>query len=1007
MRRRLTSLGLLAFLGLGTMAFAQVTGTVNDASNLPEADVEVKVKGTDKVTYTDENGNFNIDAKVGDTLVINGKEFKVTSNNLGAVKFTDETKELDEVVVIGFGQVKSIKEVTGSTSTMTSKAIEDVPVASVDKMLQGRVSGVQTGNASGQPGGMASVRVRGISSINGSTNPIWIVDGVRVASGDLTRNNTTGNILASMNPDDIESVTVLKDAVSTAVYGADAGAGVIIVTTKSGRKGAAKFNFSSSIGWNDRAVDTYRGFSADEYKTYLRDQVNNLYNVNYSIQDYVNGNLPGIPANQTTLRANMKNILSSPYSTNWQEETQRKGFQQNVDFNVSGANDRLSYYASANYFKQESVIKNSDYKRLAFTNKIAYQATDKLKLSTDFQMSYSNLKSLPDGGGFANPILSQFFNRPTDPVRNEDGTYYWNPTTGRLSNSQFNPAALLDLNYSKAQTARIFANFKAEYDIWKNIKYTLVFAPEYINIEEDKYYSPLHGDGFTRNGMSNAYVSRYFNFNVQNIVSWNQKYDLHNVGVSLIQEAYKAESKFLSASGQNVGSPNLETLTNFVVPLGYAGSRGISSRWGYAATAHYDYDKLILIDASYRRDILSQFMPGQKEGDFWSAGVGVDVARIGGLKGNNTLSMMKLRASYGKIGNQVSANPYALYSYTSNYNDAAGAGYGGIFNPNLSWETVNPFNIGIDFGFLNDRIKFSAEYFNKKTKDLITSVPLSGSQGMTSYVDNIGSLVNKGFEFSLNADIFRGDRNQFNWNLGFNLSTLDNEITELYGGEVKGSTTIMREGEGVRTFYLRKWAGVDAANGDPLWYLNGKDGATTNDYNKAVQEVQGSFLSNVFGGLNTTLAYQGFSLDLQFTYGFGGKIYDDWASYTFSDGQYSMNYPGYGNVMGDYWTPENTTASNPKPVYGGNKRSNQASTRFLYDSDYIRLSNARLAYTFDSKMLKGTGLGSVQMYVMANNAWTHNFDDRLKFDPETNIAGYTNLSLPVLKTFLLGVNVSF
>ena len=976
---------------------AQVTGVVNDANNFPEMDAEVVVKGTDKVAYTDENGKFDIDAKVGDVLIINGKEFVVTRNDLGVLKSVSENVDLEEVVVVGFGQTKTIQEITGATSTMSSKAIADVPVASVDKMLQGRVSGVQTGNASGQPGGMASVRVRGISSINGVTSPIWIVDGVRVSSGDLTSNNTTANILASMNPDDIESVTVLKDAVSTAVYGADAGAGVIVITTKSGRKGAAKFNFSSSIGWNDRAVDTYRGFTGQEYKDYLNVAVNNYLGTSYTNEQIANG----------AINATFANIFKSPYSTNWQEETMKKGFQQNVDFNVSGANDKLSYYASANYFKQESVIKNSNYKRLAFTNKLTYQATDKLKLATDIQLSYSNMATLPDGGGFANPILSSYFNRPTDPAYNADGSYYWNPSTSRLSNSQFNPVALLDMNYSKAQTARIFANFKAEYDIWKNIKYTLVFAPEYINIEEDKYYNPLHGDGFSRGGMKNDYVNRYFNFNVQNILSWNKKMDVHNLGVSLIQEAYKSDYKGLNASGQTVGSPSLETLSNFVVPLGYGGSRTITSRWGYAATAHYDYDKLFLLDASYRRDILSQFMPGQKAGDFWSVGVGLDVARMGNIKGNGTLSMMKLRASYGKLGNQVSANPYGLYSYTTNYNDFAAAGYSGVINPNLSWETVNPLNVGIDFGFLKDRIKFSAEYFHKTTKDLIYSLPVSGSQGLTSYTDNVGELVNKGFEFSLNADIFRGDRNQFNWNVGFNLSTLDNEITELYGGEVKGSTTILKEGEGVRTYYLRKWAGVDPTNGDPLWYINGKDGETTNNYNLAQQEVQGSFISDIYGGFNTAMAYKGFSLDLQFTFGFGGKIYDDWASYTFSDGQYTLNYPGYGDVMGDYWTPENTTASNPKPVYGGNKLSNRASTRFLYDADYIRLSNARVAYTFDSKTLSGSGLNSVQVFVMANNAWTHNFDDRLKFDPETNIAGYTNLSLPVLKSFLLGVNVSF
>lgn len=1007
MRRKLTSLSLFAFLGLGGLAMAQVTGVVNDDNNFPEMDVEVVVKGTDKISYTDENGNFSIDAQIGDVLVVNGIEYKVTSNDLGVIKkpltAKKEDVDLGEVVVVGFGQTKSVKEITGSTSTMTGKSIEELPVASVDKMLQGRVSGVQTGNSSGQPGGMADVRVRGISSINGVTSPIWIVDGVRVSSGDLTKNSTTGNILANMNPDDIESVTVLKDAVSTAVYGADAGSGVIVITTKSGKSGKAKFNFSSNIGWNDRAVKTYRGFTGEEYKTYLKDAVNNRYGLNGTVEDYANG----LMTPSETLNKNLPGIMSSPYSTNWQDLTMRKGFQQNIDFSVSGASDKLTYYASANFFNQESVIKNSSYKRLAFTNKVSYQATDRLKLTTDIQLSYGNTRTLANAGAFANPISTPYFNRPTDPAYNADGSFYWNPSTGRLSNGTFNTVALLDYNYNKAQTARIFANFKAEYQIADGLKYQFVFAPEYINIEEDAYYSPLHGDGYSSNGIKEDYVNRYFNFNVQNILSWTKRFDVHNVGVTLIQEGYKSDYKGLNASGLNVGSPTLQTLDNFIVPNGYGGSRIINSRWGYAATAHYDYDRIVLVDASFRRDILSQFMPGKKAGDFWSVGLGLDIARLGGFDNGNAISMMKLRSSYGKIGNQISANPYALYNYTSNYGNNAAANYSGYNNPNLSWETVNPFNVGFDFGFMNNRIKFSAEYFHKTTRDLIYNLPLSGSQGLTSYTDNIGELVNQGFEFSVNADIFRGGRNQFTWNVGANVSTLDNKITKLNGGDVITSTTILREGEGVRTFYLRKWAGVDKANGDALWYKNGKDGETTNDYNSAVQAVQGSFMSTVYGGLNTSLAYQGFSLDLQINFGFGGKIYDNWSTYTFNDGQSVLSDPGYGDVAGDYWTPDNPNASNPKPIYGNSSQSNRASTRFMYDSDYIRLGNARLAYTFDSKTLTNTGLSSVQLYVMANNAWTYNFDSRLKFDPETNIAGYTDFNLPVLKSFLLGVNISF
>ncbi|MFW2134864.1 SusC/RagA family TonB-linked outer membrane protein [Chryseobacterium sp. TY4] len=912
-------------------------------------------------------------------------------------KDTASTKEIEEVVIVGFGQKKTVQELTGSASVMSAKSIEDVPVASVDKMLQGRVTGVQTGNASGQPGGMANVRVRGISSINGVTSPIYIVDGVRVANGDLTTGSTTANILANLNPDDVESITVLKDAVSTAVYGADAGAGVIVITTKSGKKGKPRFNFSYNSGVNQQAVDGHRQFTGEEYKIYLRDQVNNYLGKDLSIEDIANG----------AVNSTFTNVFKSPYSTDWQSIVRKDGYQQNADFSISGGSDKFTYYASANMFDQNSIIRNSFFKRLSYTTKLTYQATDKLKISTDFQISHSKTRSLSDGGAFSNPILAQYFNRPTDPAKNADGSWYWSPSTMRLSNNQFNPGYLLEKNYMQAGTLRAFANLTAEYKILKNLTYRFVFSPEYVNVEENQYWNPLHGDGYGYGGYKRESINRFFNFNVQNILDYSQKFGMHNIGASLIQEAYKSDRKFLRATGITVGTPELESLTNFVVPYGYEGTLNISSRYGYAATAHYDYDKLVLVDASYRRDVLSQFLPGKKAGNFWSVGLGVDLARVNFFKEIDAISMLKLRGSYGKLGNQVTANPYALYGYSTNYNDYAAATYSGVLNPNLSWETVNPFNVGLDIGLFRDRVKVSAEYYNKKTKDLIYNLPLSGAQGLTSYVDNIGTLVNKGFEFSVNADVFKGDRNQFNWSIGANLSTLKNEITELYGGDVNSGTTTIRVGEGVRTFYLRKWAGVDAANGDPLWFVNGVDGETTNDYNKAKQAVQGSFLSNVFGGANTSISYKGFNLDLQFTYGFGGKIYDDWAQYTYSDGQYTINYPGYGDVMGDYWTPTNTSASNPKPVYGGNKLSNRASTRFLYDSDFIRLSNARFGYTFNSEFLNGSGLNSVQVYVMANNAWTHTFDDRLKFDPEVNVSGYTNLSLPILKSYLFGVNISF
>lgn len=900
-------------------------------------------------------------------------------------------KEIEEVVVVGFGRKQAVKEITGATSTLKAKAIEDVPVASVDKMLQGRVTGVQTGVSSGQPGGFANIRVRGNTSINGSNNPIFIIDGVRIASGDLTANNTTANILANLNMNDIENITVLKDATSTAVYGADAGAGVVIITTKSGRKGKARFNLNFSNGFNDRAVHGHRGMTGDEYRNYLTTA---LINAGKNLNDF-------------------SHLLNSTTSTDWRKATEnRQSYTRNVDLGVSGGSDRMTYYLSGNYFDQEGVAIGSSFKKLGFTSKIDYKATDKLSIGTDIQGSYSKTQTLPGATGFANPIMSQYFLLPTEPLFNPDGSYNIGTLASnyRLSNGLFNNGYLVRNNSSYAQTARVFANLKLSYQIAKNLTYRFTFGPEYINIEEDQYRTPVHGDGYNYKGLNTSGVRRYFNFNVHNVLEYNFNIDKNNFIFSAIQEAYRSQLKTLTAIASVVGTESLQTLSNFVKMESTAGTRSRTSRYGYALTGHYDFDKLILIDASYRRDVMDQFTPGKKGGNFWSAGIGLDLARLNFIQNIDAISQLKFRASYGKIGNRITATPYSLYAYTSNYNNNAAFTYSGIDNPNLSWETVKPFNIGLDFGFFNNRLSITAEYYNKKTEDLVYSRPLDISQGLASYLDNVGSLVNKGFEFSINADIFKGGRDGFNWSIGANLSTLKNQVTNLFGGDIKGTYTILSEGQSLNSFYLRKWAGVDPSNGKPLWYINGEDGETTSNYAQAQQAIQGSSLMKVFGGFNTDLSHKGFAFNAQFTYGFGGKIYDTMGgSYLLSDGYYTDSYPGYADQL-DYWTPTNPNAANPAPIYGGNNNSYRHSTRSLYKSDYIRLSSAKLSYTFNNDALSRTGLSSLQIYVVGNNIWTYRFDDRLKLDPEIGLSGNTgaiSMELPIMKSYSLGVNIGF
>ncbi|MDQ0591888.1 ferric enterobactin receptor [Chryseobacterium ginsenosidimutans] len=916
----------------------------------------------------------------------------------------DSTKEtqIEEVVLVGFGQKKSVKEVTGSISTVKGDKLNDLPIASPDKALMGRVTGVQTGAASGQPGGIVNIRVRGNTSVNGNNSPIFIVDGVRISSGDLTSLNTTSNILANLSTDDIESMTVLKDAVSTSLYGADAGAGVIIITTKSGKSGKPKFNFSSNFGINKTAFKLPSPLTKDQWRGLAAQTMYNTPNVfGYSsYEDAYNGIFD--PNDDPLGYAAYAGV-----NTDWQKELTRSATQKETNFSVSGGNDKFKYYSSIGMFDQESVYKGSDFKRVNASTKIEYKATDRLTINTDFQFSNSKMNTLNDGGDFANPLIAQYFNLPIDPVRNPDGSWYLGINSS-LPSGNFNVAALQELNSRKANTSRVFANLGVNYKILNGLTYRLNFAPEYINVEEDVYLSPLHGDGYNAKGDLTSNARRFFNFNVQNILEYAFKIGEKNTFVArAIQEAYKSDSRTVNAEGQVVALSTLQTLDSFVKPIAAGGTKVITSRSGYAAQLNYNFDSIFNLDLAYRRDALSNFFPGQKAGDFYSVGASVDLAEIF-IPNNDYLTMLKLRSSYGKLGNQISASPYATYNYQINYNNNAGAGYAGYFNPGLKWETVKPFNVGVDLGFLKNRITVTAEYYNKKTEDLIFTVPLSLSQGLSGYTDNIGSLVNKGFEFSINADILRPENKKgFSLSMDVNLSTLDNELTKIYGGkDIISGGTILKEGEAINSWYLKKWAGVDSSNGDPLWYVNGVDGETTNDYNKAQRAIQGNRLAKYFGGIGLRMSYQNFTLSAQGTYSFGGKVYDDWAIYTMSDGQYNLFYPGYADQL-DYWTPDNPNALNPKPIYGGNKLANRLSSRFLYKADFLRLSNIRLAYTFDSDFLKGTSLNKVTVYVMGNNIWTHAYDKNLRYDPDTALAGTTNLNLPPLKSYLIGFNVEF
>ena len=1013
---------LLLFLGALQVSFAQektVSGVVKDENLEPMLGASVIVKGTTKGVSTDENGTYSLKVKDGDVLEFTAVGYKTQDHKVtGKTRKIDvalllDVEEIDEFVFVGFGQKQAVKEATGSIGKVDN--ISNSAAGSVDKALSGKIAGVQGGVTTGQPGGAANVRIRGLASINGRTNPIYIIDGVRVSQGQLSSAATSSNILANLNDEDIESVTVLKDAVSTAAYGADAGAGVIIITTKSGKKGEAKYSFNSEVGMVSRALTGEKNLTTAEWLNMIYDA---YLNSEEGTALFPNNNkealLAKLAAGQLAT-AKLGKTVQGLYnkrdiSTDWRKETENSfALLQKVNGTVSGGNDRFDYYSSLGYYKQDGIVKQTGFQRVTNSNKITYRANDRLTLATDLQLSYGQTLSQPDGGKFGNSILGQYLLQPTDRAYNPDGTLYLGGSNRKMSNGLQNSVANQQMNYIETQTARAFGNFQADYKILKNLTYKFVFAPEFINIMEDKYYNPLHGDGYSNGGISEWYATRYFNFNVQNILSYDFKYkEKNNFYVNLIQEAYKSDYRRVAAEAHNVGPSGLTTLSNFIKPVSTSGSRSVSSRGGYAVTAHYDYDKFFLFDISGRQDRISNFWDDNKTGYFGSVGVGLDFARLEAVKKWKKVSQLKLSTSYGSVGNMVDVSPYAVHAYLSNYNDQVGGYISGVDNKDLRWETLSPFNLGLDMGFLKDRITFSVAYFHKKTSDMIFAVPLSRAQGNTSVYKNIGEMVNKGVELTFNTKIVDNEGDGFKWNLGANFTSLKNEVTKLYGGkDVISGSRIMREGEAARTFYMKKWAGVDPQNGDPLWYVNGEGGETTNDYNKAGYGLQGSAMPTYYGGVDTKLSYKNFTLSADLTYSGGNKIVDTFASYVNSDGGLLSSYPGNGSQVGNYWTPENKNARDPKPILGkGNRNATSFSTRYQYKGDFVRLQTVRFSYRVKPEFLDGTYLKGLEFYVLGNNVWTHNFDKNYKGDPDLNIGGETSFTLPTLRTYSFGVNVN-
>ena len=974
-------------------------GKVTDAKNNPVANASVVVKGNAAGATTDAAGSFSISVpSTAKTLVITSLNFASQEIAIGnktsfAVSLVSTALDLQEVVVVGYGTKKK-SDLTGSISTIKGSEVENVPFSSVDKALQGKVAGLQSVAASGQPGASQNIVIRGISSINGSSNPLWVIDGIPVNTGDASRLQTTANLLSTLNPNDIESISVLKDAASQSIYGSRAANGVIVVTTKKGKAGKTKFKFDTEMGQSEVAYQNpkYRPLNAQQYIDITREGLLNF------------------PYSQATTDAQLTSLGNgSGVDFSWLDNVTRKGTQQQYNLSAEGGNDKTTFYLSGGQFIQEGTTINSKLTRTNGNIRITNKATDKLTLGFNLNGGVVNQRAPLAGGAFGNPVLSSFFILPTRSAYNTDGSYNFT-NLGGLHNT----IALTDMDKRYLREISLRGSFNAEYKIFDNLKFKTNYGVDYNSLEEDQYNNPLHGDGAASNGRAFSYYTRYFNWVWTNTLDLQQNItrggDL-SFNAQIGYEAQKSAAYFSSLQAQQF--PPTIALTYPASGASPTTASATISEFSFAsqfASGAINYKNRYVVSGSFRRDGSSKFSANNKFGNFYSVGATWNVEKEKFMENVRFITQLKLRSSYGVNGSNTAIGNYdspPLYSFGSNYNQLPGSAPANVGDPNLTWELNKPFNVGIDVSILKNRISFTAEYYNRTSESLLLSVPLSRTSGFASATRNIGTMENKGVEFAIN--IVPVQTKNLRWDIDFNFANNKNKILTLPGGlDILNGSFILREGVAINTFYLRDWYGVDATNGDPLWYKDNTHNAaaTTNVYPGVDARVlAGSAQPKYFGSLTNSITFKGFTVSAQFYYNYGNVVYDSWGSYYLGSG-FGATYNKVARQL-DRWQKAGDVTDIPKYVYGGNKNFSNSSTFYLNQGDFVRLREFQLGYNLPKSLLAKANISNVNFYVRGTNLFTWVKDKNMPFDPEQGTGSATNLNVFIPKTVTVGLNIAF
>lgn len=984
----------------------RITGQVTDAeSGDPLTGVTVVLEGTTIGTSTDFDGEFSLDVPTqGGVLVVSyvgyiTQEIAIGEQSEIDVELALDIQGLDDIVVVGYG-TQSQEALTGSVSTIRSTKIAQVPVASFEGTLQGNMAGVQVTSLDGSPGSNTQIRIRGIGSISASNSPLYVVDGVIVASGsetNLTDNgNRSTNVMAGLNPNDIESISVLKDASSTAIYGSRGANGVILITTKSGTRGQPQISINSQVGFNTVASGSlYEPLNAEEYTQLFLEGYTNAGETLEQAQSRLDSRFEQLTDPSTGEATN----------TNWLDAITRRGYNQSHDLSVSGGSEAIRYYVSASYFDQESHIIGTDFNRLSSRANLDITINDYITVSNNFTVSGTDQNGMTDGSAWANPMYNAYLLSPLIPIRDAAGNYNadhqnYFPMGGN------NPVGALSGDDDRnVDQVRILNNLAVNVKLLNNFTLRSQWNIDAFDINESTYKNPRYGDGRNSGGYAQENDVKYRAWTGTQTLNYLTNFSTaHSIEALAGLEAQKTTRNRVYAYGENFPNSKLRTLASAASSYNITANETAFSFLSMFARANYNFNDTYFISASLRRDGSSRFGSDNRWGTFYSVGLGWSILNENFMENVDFLDQFKLRTSYGTTGNAEIGNfpSLGLYGFGYDYDGIPGGTPTQIANPDLTWETQDNFNIGVDFGFLS-RFSGTIEYFNKKSSDLLLNVPLSLTSGFTSLTQNFGEMTNKGLEVTLDAYLINTP--EFSWNVGFNTTFLNNKITKLEEDFIDGSK-IRAEGLDYMTYYMYEWAGVDQTNGDPLWYTDESKTETTNDINSAERvRTNYSATPDHFGGFNTTFMFKGITLDTQFSYSWGNSVYDSNERFINGDGALTPRSTSK-DAFENRWIPGKTDAKYPMHMWGGNNNSNVAyQTRWMYDGSFVRLRNLTLGYNFKPDLISKFNLRSLRIYTRGTNLLTFTKDSDLQFDPEQATSGNANGLTPAIRSLTFGIDI--